>query len=312
MIAGFLYYCIVFPLSLLPLWVLYRFSDVFYLLLISVFPYRKKVIETNIRNAFPNFSEKDRKTIKHTFYRHFADLIVESVKNLSISTSELNRRFTVENNTILNDLYAEGKNVILVSGHYNNWEWLITSQPTLFKHKPFGIGMPLTSKFWNRKLNERRERFGMHVLNSSTYKTALSSCKEPFAVLTLADQSPVDARKAFWTTFLHQPTAVLFGTEFMAHEYNAAVVYFAIHKVKRGRYVMTLETITSNPKNCKWGDITLKHTQLLERDIQENPAYWLWSHKRWKREIPSDLNELIRIQHETFNRRFFPDTIREQ
>ncbi len=299
------YYLFVIPLSYLPLPVLYLFTDFFYLLLISVAPYRSKVIYGNIRRSFPDKSEKEIKQIQRRFYKHFTDLLAEGVKNLTISEKSLKKRFSVKNPELMDELYQKDKNVLLVSGHYNNWEWLITSQPLLFKHKAFGIGMPLTSKFWDKKINSRRSRFGMNVVHAKNYKEALlNSSKDVNAVLVLSDQSPGDSKKSYWTKFLNQPTAVLFGTELMANDLDYAVVFFIIRKLKRGRYELELTTITEDAKSLEYGEITEKHVRLLESEINKNPEFWLWSHKRWKREVPDDLDQLKQFQREKFNSKF--------
>jgi Kdo2-lipid IVA lauroyltransferase/acyltransferase len=302
--AALAYYLIVRPLSMLPLFILYRFSDLFYLLLISVFPYRKTVIDENIRRSFPQMSEVEQRAIRKKFYRHFADILIEGIANLSMSQSELSKRFKVINPEVMQEMYDKKKSVLLVSGHYNNWEWLISAQQFLFPHQAMGIGMPMTSKFWDKKVNERRQRFGMKVVHSRNFKEEIQSMKEPVAILTLSDQSPGDSRKSFWMEFLNQPTAVLFGTEQMAHSYDMAVVFFAVRKVKRGYYEMELKLITEEPRMLPWGAITEAHTRMLEYEIRHKPENWIWSHKRWKREMPDDLETLKKEQHEKFNAHF--------
>lgn len=303
--AKFAYYLVVLPLSYLPLPVLYLITDVFFILLITLVPYRKKVVLQNLRKSFPDKSTKEINQIKRKFYRHFCDLLAEGIKNLSISRSELSKRFVVKNPEIMDRFFEDGKHVILVSGHYNNWEWLITSQNFLFPHQALGIGMPMTSKFWDKKINERRQRFGMKVIHSKNFKTAIQeNMTSPMAILTLADQSPGDSRKSYWMPFMNQQSAILFGTEQMAHEYDMAVVFFVIRKIKRGFYELELIPITDTPENCPWGEITEKHVRLLENEIRKAPEFWIWSHKRWKREIPADLEELKKEQNEKFNTRF--------
>ena len=305
MMAKFAYYFFVLPLSYLPLGVLYIFTDFFFLILITVFPYRKKVIEENLKRSFPNKTKKEIKQLKQQFYLHFCDILAEGIKNLSISKKELLKRFKVKNPELMDDLFMRKKSVILVSGHYNNWEWLISSQSFLFKHEAMGIGMPMTSKFWDKKINERRMRFGMKVIHSKNFKEEIQkNVDHPIAILTLADQSPGDSTKAYWTRFLNQETAVLFGVEQMAHTYDFAVVYFATKKVKRGHYEMELKLITESPRKLEWGEITEKHLHLLEQEILNKPEFWIWSHKRWKREIPKDLELLKKEQHAKFNERF--------
>lgn len=301
----FTYYIFIIPLSHLPLAILYLFTDFFYILLVTIVPYRKKVIVQNIDRSFPHATYKEKKRIKRKFYHHFTDLLAESVKGLSISESELRRRISVKNPEMMDVLFNSKKNVLLVSGHYNNWEWVILSQAVFFKHKAIGIGMPMTSKFWDKKINQRRSRFGMKVVHSKNYKEALNqNPSELKSVLVLSDQSPGDSLKSYWTTFLNQETAVLFGTELMAHQLDYAVVFYALRKVKRGKYEMELKLITDTPSENAWGEITEAHTKLLEKEIIAKPESWLWSHKRWKREIPNNLEEVKNEQRKQFNEKF--------
>ncbi len=303
--AKIAYYIFVIPLSYLPLVVLYALMDVFYVLLITLIPYRKKVIVQNIDRSFPDKTKKEKAKIKRLFYRHLTQLLAESVKGLSISEQELKKRITVKNPELMDSLYSKGKNVLLVSGHYNNWEWVILAQSLLFKHEAIGIGMPMTSKFWDKKINQRRSRFGMKVVHAKNYKEALTENKNQLkSVLVLSDQSPADSMKSYWMPFLNQDTAVLFGAEMMAHQLNYAVVYYSLRKVKRGKYEMELFLITDNPSEKSYGEITESHTKLLEKEISKDPAFWLWSHKRWKRDVPTDLEGLKEKQRTAFNEKF--------
>lgn len=299
------YYIFILPLSYIPLPVLYAFTDFFYLLLISIVPYRRKVILGNIQSSFPEMTAKEHKKLARKFYRHFTDLLAEGVKNLTISEKELRRRFVVKNPELMQDLYQNKRNVLLVSGHFNNWEWLITSQNFLFPHQAYGIGMPLSSQFWHKKVTARRERYGMRVIDSKNYREKLTSNPDELkAVLVLSDQSPGNSSKSYWMNFLNQQTAVLFGAEMMANELDYSVVFFATRKVKRGYYEVGLTVITNEPLSTNWGEITEAHTKALENEIKNNPAQWLWSHKRWKRELPEDLQKLKTEQNEKFNARY--------
>lgn len=303
--SALLYYLIVFPISFFPLGLLYKFSDLLYFIFTRIFSYRKSVIIGNIQRSFPDKSELEQQQLVKQFYRHFTDILVEGIKNLSISKNQLKKRMIVRNPELMQALYGEKRNVILVSGHFNNWEWLISAQNLLFNHQSLGIGMPMTNKFWDKKVNQRRERFGMQVINASNYQLKFRTFKKkPFAVLTLGDQSPAHSSKSYWMNFLNQKTAVLFGTEQMANDYNFVVVFFVVHKIKRGFYELELKLITKDAKTLNWGEITEIHTNLLENEIIKNPSQWLWSHKRWKREIPEDLEELQRKQKKKFEERF--------
>jgi KDO2-lipid IV(A) lauroyltransferase len=299
------YYFLVLPISFLPLRILYLISDLFFLLLISIVPYSKKVIRENLLRSFPKKSEQERRKIEREFYHFFTDQLAEGVKNLSISKNELKRRLKLQNHGIIQALHDKGKSIILVGAHYNNWEWIISAQSFLFPHRAMGIGQKMTDGFWDKKINGRRERFGMTVMTNKTFKSHLQKIgKEPCAILTLSDQSPGDSNKSYWTSFLNQPTAVLFGAEMMANEYNMAVVYMDVQNPRRGKYTLKFDLISENPRTLKYGEITENHVHRLESSIKNNPSRWLWSHKRWKRERPENWDGLLAALEKRFYEKY--------
>lgn len=300
---AFFYYVFVWPLSKTPLWISYRLADFFFLLLITILPYRKKVVTKNLNNSFPDKSPKEIAKIRRRFYWHFSNMLIEGVKNLGISEKELRRRFVIKNPELMNELYDKKKSVLLVSAHYLNWEWMITGQNLFFKHQAVGIGMPLSSGFWDKKINELRQRFGMKVIHSKIVQSSFESYKENneiTATLTLSDQSPGETNKSYWTKFLNQDTAIAFGAEILANKYDQAVVFYLPRMVKRGYYEVELQLICENAHQLNFGEITEKHVHLLEKSLIQEPAPWLWTHKRWKRTPPEDFEQLKKIQCEKF------------
>ncbi|MGV3631973.1 MAG: lysophospholipid acyltransferase family protein [Bacteroidota bacterium] len=301
--AALAYYVFVLPLSYLPMWMIYGISNLLYAVLRFIYPYRRDVITDNLRKCFPEKSEKEITHLLHAFYRHFTDILAEGIKNLSISEKELRRRMKIKNPELMQQLYDEGKDVLLVSGHFNNWEWLITSQNFLLPHQAVGLGMPMSSKFWDKKINERRSRNGMIIEHSKSIRGFFQQKHDkPLATLMLADQSPGNSLKSYWMPFLGRLTAVQFGSEMLAHNHRQAVVFFATRKVKRGYYEIGFELICKDPAEMQWGEITEKHTRLLEAEILAHPEQWMWSHKRWKRELPENLELLREQQRASFNK----------
>jgi KDO2-lipid IV(A) lauroyltransferase len=281
-----------------------RFTYVI-LSVLRLIPYRRKVIFENVKNSFPNNTVQENNKIVKQFYKYFSRLLAESIYNLNISKSNLLKRIVVNNPEVMDDLYSKNRNVILVSAHYNNWEFLITAQNFLFKHQAIGIGMPMTSKFWDRKINSQRERFGMKVVHAKNYKDKLKEfSKTPTATLVLGDQNPSKPYNSFWTMFLDQNTPFTFGAEIMANQTDSAIVYVNIKHIKRGYYELELDLITETPRIEKYGMITEKYVSILQNNIYENPEFWLWSHKRWKMDIPENLEELKTEQKNRFLSKF--------
>ena len=300
-----LYSLIVFPFSLLPLSLLMLLRPLLYVALYHLVGYRKKVVLMNLTRSFPHDNPAQIKEKSKAFYWHLSTVFIEAVKNLSFSADALRSRITYTNPELINELRAKGRNILLVGGHYGNWEWLITSLGIHFPSNVFGLGMPLSASFWQHKLTERRERFGLKVIHSKNYREhILKETNQPFILLMLADQSPGDSSKSYWMQFLNQSTAIPFGTEALANETDAAVVFLNLSITSPGCYSLTFEHISETPKMLSFGELTEAYTKRLETAIHSNASLWMWSHKRWKREIPNDLNALRTLQENRFNQRY--------
>ncbi|MES2837844.1 MAG: lysophospholipid acyltransferase family protein [Bacteroidota bacterium] len=287
-----LYYLFLKPLSLCPFWVLYRVSDTLYYITFYLIKYRKKIVYENLINSFPDKSAKEIEVIAKEFYSHFCDLMVESLKFISMKEEELHKRYKVLNKEILIPFAEQNKNLIITAGHYANWEWHAVSLPSHNKnYLVLGIYKPLTNPFFNKLMFDSRSKTGMKLIAApevtSTYKN-LTENNTLHATCIFTDQAPSNPLKCYWTTFLNQDTPVLFGTEKYAKEFNYAVLFADIRKVKRGHYTIKYKVLVTEPQLTKKYEITEAHTRALEEAIIEEPAYWLWSHKRWKHKRPEN------------------------
>ncbi len=284
MFAKIIYYIFFVPLSLMPLRVLYGISKVLIFFVHRVFGYRKEVVLTNLRNSFPAKTEKEIKQISAEFYQHFGELIAEGLKGFTISEKELMTRYHFTNPELVEEMYKAGKSVILVSGHYNNWEFLVQSLDLQFSHQGVGVGKPISSQGFGKIMDQARMRFGNLIWDHTNVRLNFElfiKNKKPFACMLLSDQSPSNHTKAFWMRFLNQDTPVLFGPEYFAKKYDVPVFFYIVNKVKQGFYELTLTPVTYNPKDEPYGDIIYKTNKLLEKNMS-NPAYWLWTHRKWK------------------------------
>lgn len=284
------FFLLIKPISYLPFSILYRLSDFFYVLIYYVVKYRKKVVFANLRNSFPNKTEQEITMIAKGFYSHFCDLIIEAIKMFSISQKELKRHCKILNPELMEQYAKQGKSLIIPAGHYNNWEMAATASNQQIPHQSIGIYAPLKNKFINEQIRKSRARFGLELLPKKEVKAGFEKDKDRLtAVLFGADQSPTSVRSAYWTTFLNQETGVMIGSEKYAKQYDYPVVFGKVTKIKRGYYEFKFIPLADHPRTTSFGEITEKHTRLLEEIIIENPQYWLWSHKRWKRKKPLDL-----------------------
>ena len=242
------------------------------------------MVQTNLTNSFPDKNETEINKLCYDFYRHLCDLIVESIKLFSISQHQISTRFTVNNPEILQPYYAQNKDVLIVGGHYNNWEMLAAGIDQQVPHDTIGLYSKLSNAFFDKKMKASRSTFGLRMV---TTKDSFAYFKEEHTIprMTIfgADQSPTYSKNVHWTTFLHQDTAIALGTERFAKKYNLPVAYGSINKVKRGHYSLDISILTDTPAETAEGEITELHTKKLEQQILVQPEYWLWTHKRWKR-----------------------------
>ena len=284
-----LFYLIIKPLSLLPMPVLYLFSDAMYLVVYRLVGFRKKVVWNNLCNAFPDKSPAELRVIMKAFYSHFCDLIVESIRMFSMSEAEARRRCTFRGTEILEEHHRAGRSVVLTTGHYNSWELAVMIMDTLISHQTVGIYAPLSNSFFEKKINASRGKYGMVLVSKNQIAEYVEQHQDQLNLYILAaDQSPTYAKKVYWTRFLNQETAVAFGPEKFAKKYDMAVVYCHIYKQSRGFYEVVFENIESQPGQAPHGSITEAHVRALEKDILAAPQFWLWTHKRWKRKRRED------------------------
>jgi KDO2-lipid IV(A) lauroyltransferase len=289
MMSALLYWLVLKPISLLPYRALYMISDVFFLVFYYGVGYRKKVVRENLTRSFPEKSIEEIVSIEKDFYRHFCDLVLESLKNFSADASELAARYEHRNTEVLDRLHAEGRSAILAGGHYGNWEMWALSAPVHFRHRLMAIYKRLSNRYFDEKMRSTRGKFGLELVSTKETGNWLTENRNNLFVSVFAiDQSPSNPNKAHWITFLGQETACLFGAEKYAKEFNLAIVFGHLRKISRGKYAIDYELVTTDPQPFEHGKLTEKMSALLESDIRREPRYWLWTHKRWKHKRPTD------------------------
>lgn len=273
--------------ALLPLPVLYVLSDILYYPLYYVVRYRRKLVCRNMSRSFPEKNRKEIIRLQKAFYRHFCDYIVETIKLLHISDKEIMRRMKFVNPELLQDEVERGNSVLMMLGHYCNWEWI----PSVALWFPSGkirfsqIYRPLKDKWFDDFFLKLRARFdSLCIPKKDTLRVILNykARGELFVTGFMADQTPSPNNIHHWIEFLHQDTPVLTGAEKIARKTGASVVYMDMVKVKRGYYELTFRLITDSPRDTKEFEITDRYMALMENSILNAPQYWLWTHKRWK------------------------------
>lgn len=283
-IVAALFYALTWLVAILPRRLQYILADLLAGLLYTVVRYRRKVVYTNLRNSFPEKSERAIAHIARSFYRHLADLIIESAFMMHASKKRLLARCTFDNIDLLRPYYQQGRSVVVAAAHYCNWEMLTCAQPHM-RHLMLSIYKPISNKRIEHIMTRARERLGSATVPMQRTVRAVAQYVEerlPVLVGLISDQVPVGTNH-YGGTFLHQSTLVFRGIEHIAKHFDLPVFYCKMTQPKRGHFLVHLELITDTPTQTPPDWITEQHLRALERSIQDAPQYWLWSHRRWKR-----------------------------
>ena len=237
-------YCIFYLVSLLPLTILYAISDGIYYMMYYVVRYRRHLVRKHLIDCFPEKSDEERLKIEREFYSWLCD-------------------------------------------YYCNWEW-VTSLP-LWAGEDITFGQiyhVLENSAFDKLFLYLRNRLGaISIPMAETLRKIVKMRQEGKQIVIgfIADQAPFWNNIHYWTDFLHHDSPVLTGTEKIAIKANFAVYYLDMQRVKRGYYKGEFKLLTDKPKECKKFEITEMYFRELEKTIQRQPPYWLWTHNRWKR-----------------------------
>jgi KDO2-lipid IV(A) lauroyltransferase len=279
----FLFYLYVFLLGILPFRFLYILSDFVSFLLRKVFKYRKDVVINNLKSSFPDLSEQEIGLIARKAYLNLSDILLEGIRAFTMTRKQVKERHHIINPEILEPYFEAGQGIIVVTGHYGNWEWGALSPALQTRFHNIAFYKPLKNKWIDKMVNRNRSRYGTTLAPiRQTTKTFETYRGQAVLYLMAADQSPSNREMAYWVNFLGRDTAFLHGPEKHAHINNYPVIFAAIRRVKRGYYELVLSPLVEDPSKLPNGEITRRFAEQLESLIREDPANWLWTHKRWK------------------------------
>jgi KDO2-lipid IV(A) lauroyltransferase len=240
-----------------------------------------------MKNSFPDKPAEELRKLERRFYHHFADYIVETIKLAGISRNELLRRARLNNPEMIQPLLAQGHTcMILVMGHYGNWEWF-TGFPVCFGGdvQVHQVYRPLTNKAFDRLFVYLRTRFQALCIKKNEVVrdiVGLKQTKTPCLIVFIADQTPSKANIHYWSRFLNQESAILTGPERLAKKFDIPVIFVDVKKIKRGYYSVDFQLMTDNPGETPEFRLTEEYIRRMEKSILRDPAFWLWTHKRWK------------------------------
>lgn len=286
----YLVYGLLYLISLLPFFIIYRISDFAYLLLYHVIRYRRKVVLYNLSIAFPEKTTAEKEAIARKFYRNLTDTFIESIKMLSMSTRTFEKRCTVDISP-LNELAARGRNIQLHSGHQMNWEyanWVFAKNLVI----PWvGVYQPISNPAFNRIFLNMRGRYGTCLVSTKEFASIMHQfLHKPYCLALAADQN-THPGKGYWQYFFNKPVPFITGPDKGALKKNTAVVFAHIEIKKRGHYHIGCKVITDAAGGMQPGELTRLYRDFLEATIRAYPDNYLWTHRRWRHTYNSSYAE---------------------
>jgi KDO2-lipid IV(A) lauroyltransferase len=272
-------------LAHLPFGALHALAEGFYFLLAYVVRYRWGVVLTNLRHSFPEKTDAEIKRIGRAFYRHFAQVLVETLKLAALPDAELKRRVALRNPEVMERHFQAGRTVLGLSSHAGNWEWVLTGGAVWLSAEADGVYKPLSNPFFESYMHELRTRTGAGLIPMrDTLRDMMQRRGEVRVVSLLSDQAAGPEDRPYWTTFLNQDSGFYTSADRLAARFKCPVVYVSIRRLRRGYYEMVLTELYDGDTllPAEGFPITDAFVRHLERDINAAPEQYLWTHRRWK------------------------------
>lgn len=272
-------------LSHLPLSLLYRLSDLLFIVSFYVVRYRRGLVKKNLKRSFPEKSGEAIENIEREFYKNLCDYSVEMLKLLTISKEELTKRMIFRHPEITEGFKQQHQSILFLASHQFNWEWLLASASISFPMAIDFVYQPVSNSFFDKISLISRTRFGAYGIKRDEVAREIVRRKSILrGIATVADQYPGYGHdKKYVTTFLNQETAFFLGTNQLAVLTQYPAVYYQIKKIGRGYYEAFPLIVSMPPYEKSSNKVIENYVAMVERTIREDPSGWLWSHNRWKK-----------------------------
>ncbi len=246
---------------------------------------RKRVTMDNLRHGFPEKTEGERTAIARGAYKTYGIAITQMLWAGSASVAELMSKVTIRDVGVVKRALAQGRGLILMSGHFGCWELLVSSV-RLQLGVPFVI---LVQTQRNRRIdalvNRLRSRFdNQTVAMGPSVRQVMKALQEGRTVALLGDQS--GPRESVFVDFFGRPAATHRGPAAFSLRNDTPIAMIFLVRRPDGTYDALLEEVDRSGLTGSSEDnvleLTRRHTKVLESYIRRYPDHWLWMHKRWK------------------------------
>jgi KDO2-lipid IV(A) lauroyltransferase len=273
-----------FILSIIPFKIAEYIAIFIAFLLRDVFRLRRKIILENLLSVYGGELPCDKKLLIKNIYRNFTFLWFELLQTKKINRKNFDRHFHVHNINIIDKYIKKGTGVLLISGHFGNFEWVMPFFG-LKNYHFMSIMKKLKNPYVNRFIINLRQKSGSKiVLKNKALKEGTKLLKQGGIFGIVADQNA--GRKGVIVDFLGRASSTAAGPAIFALRTGAAVIFTAFVRRRYGMIDVFLEEVPLNLNRVKSEnrikEITQAHTKVLEKWILKFPEQWFWMHRRWK------------------------------
>jgi KDO2-lipid IV(A) lauroyltransferase len=273
--------------SRIPLFVWYPIASFMAFCAWRLIPYRRHVVEANLKASFPAWDDETREGVIRDYYRGFADMLVEVMHSLRLTPAELARRVTLANPEVVRAEVARGKPVLLVAAHQCNWEWMLLGLSTQLGMPVDAAYKPLVDSWAEVEMAKLRGRFGARLIPAQQLLgDIIQQRNAPRVIAMVADQEPVSSERKHWLRFLNRDTAFFLGPEEITRTTRYAAFFLGLKRIRRGYYQVEFVKLAEAAEQLAAGEFTARYARMVEQQIHAAPADWPWSHKRWKLKKP--------------------------
>ncbi|MFC3908633.1 lysophospholipid acyltransferase family protein [Legionella dresdenensis] len=255
-------------------------------------PYRKKVVMANIEQVFgEQLNQTQKKRLAQAFYSHLATSIKEAVQLRFMSEARLRDLVEVRGHERLLEIAAQNQGVLVLTGHFGNWEFAPIGGILNFKEfqgQFHFIRRTLGNKTIERILFRRYYQAGLNVIpKKNSLQQVCDALDQNHAVVFVLDQhASLVNRDGVAAEFFGKKAGTYRSLASFARHTGVPVVPAAGYRLPDGRHVLEFfEPIYwqehENTQDAIYHN-TLAYNKALEKIILAHPEQWMWLHKRWK------------------------------
>ncbi|HEX7880588.1 MAG TPA: lysophospholipid acyltransferase family protein [Candidatus Eisenbacteria bacterium] len=251
-----------------------------------VAPIRSKVADENLRRAFPLMGEAERRDILDRFYRHLGRMLAEFLRSPALDAARIVEWTNPEGEEHLKAAAAEGRGVVMISGHLGNWEWLVASAAA----RGYALDVivaPQKNIAVQDFITRCRAGVGVGVLYSKRGRGELLEAgrrlRKGHLLGTLVDQDA--GRRGWFVDFLGSPASAAVGTFRMALAARAPVVCVFTWREGFRHHVVAEPALVRDPTlddEAQAREWAAEFHRRLEARIRAHPEQWFWVHRRWR------------------------------